>query len=194
MICGVLVGGASSRMGTAKAFLSGPSGETLIERTCRVVRDAGLRAVLVGVREEVAERLPPSLAGLVRVADAAVGKGPLGGLAGMLAFANEGHVIAIACDMPHVRASTLERVWHERNRGPIVAPRRGRTWEPLLASYEVAPVLPVAAARLSAGDLGLQGLLEACGVVEVDVDPRELDDWDTLDDVARDMAARTREK
>ena len=120
--------------------------------------------------------------------------GPLGGLVALLRHA-EGHssyVIALACDMPYLDASTLRGLVAACARGAahaVVAPRRGSVWEPLCAAYEVARVLPVAEPRLAAGALGLQGLLDACDAESFAVSEHVLHDWDTVADV---HAARAR--
>lgn len=186
------MGGISSRMGEPKALMIAPSGETLLARTCRVAREAGLTPVLVGPRAEIVARLDDDELSLARVADVENERGPLGGLVALLRFAREGHVLALACDMPHVEPETLRAMWSARESGAIVAPRSGgETWEPLLAVYEVARVLPIAEARLKEGKLGLQGLCEACGARAIDVPARELHDWDTLADVARSQTPGT---
>jgi len=186
VICGVFLGGASSRMGEPKALLQVASGETLLTRACRVAREAGLTPVLVGPRAEIVAALAPDEDSLARIADAAVERGPLAGLVALLRFARAGHAVALACDMPHVDRETLTALWAARVASPVVAPRRDGRWEPLVAAYAVEHVLPIAEARLAAGELGLQGLLEACGAREVVVAARALEDWDTLADVARD--------
>ncbi len=132
----------------------------------------GLPCVLVGARAEYAD------IGLAVVEDDPGGVGPLGGLAGLLAG---GSAVAVACDMPHVSAALLLRLV-QAPAAPIVAPRREGRWEPLFARYD-ASVLPVVRARLAAGRLGLQGLLDEAGAEELPVSTSEwaeLEDWDTL--------------
>ena len=78
MLCGIFIGGASRRMGFPKARLRLSTGEALLERTVRVVCEAGLDPVLVGshVSIEPCVRLPS----IRSLPDAAPDSGPLGGL------------------------------------------------------------------------------------------------------------------
>ena len=92
---GIFIGGASRRMGRPKALLPVASGETLLERTVRVVSAAGLAPVLVGRRAELPE-LELLIAKLVLpvLADAAPNAGPLGGLVSLLEEAGDHDVLA----------------------------------------------------------------------------------------------------
>lgn len=63
----VLIGGASRRMGRVKQMLAHPAGGTLVEHVVRTVRPLVVDAALVG-----AGPVPDTLAGLRRIADAAV--------------------------------------------------------------------------------------------------------------------------
>ena len=69
----------------------------------------------------------------------------------------------------------------------MVAARRSpdAPWEPLLARYDAARVLPVARERLRRDERGLQGLLAAVGVVDAGLRAGACDDWDTPEDVTR---------
>jgi molybdopterin-guanine dinucleotide biosynthesis protein A len=159
--------------GRAKGLLVAPSGETIVARWTGLFARVGLPCVLVGSRPEYADL------GLPIVEDDPPGVGPLGGLAGLLAG---GPAVAVACDMPHVSEALLRRLVAGSPAAPILAPRRGRRWEPLFARYD-ASVLPLVRARLAGGRLGLQGLLDEAGAAELPVGETEwaeLEDWDTL--------------
>jgi molybdopterin-guanine dinucleotide biosynthesis protein A len=85
MIAGIFVGGASTRMrGQPKGrLLARDTGEPLIVRSARLLRLARLTPVLVGEARAYDDLLPD----VPRIADAPQGVGPLGGLAGLFAFA-----------------------------------------------------------------------------------------------------------
>jgi molybdopterin-guanine dinucleotide biosynthesis protein A len=176
-MAGILVGGASRRMGRAKGLLPAPGGEPLVLRAARLTSELGLETVLVGERSEYAS-VP-----LPRLPDDPAGVGPLGGLSALLAFARERRALALACDMPFVTRADLEALL-AAPAAAVVAPRRGTRWEPLCAVYEPARVLPVVRRRLEAGQRSLQGLLDALDARVVELEDAHLDDWDTPRDVA----------
>ena len=181
--CAIFVGGASRRMGGyPKALLRLPDGETLIARTVRVVREAGLSPVLVGLVGALQSSLPGDVPVL---ADAAVDAGPLGGLVAALE-STAGLVVVVACDLPRLDAASLRLLRDARSAAPIVAARRADRWEPLFARYEAARVLPLASERLARGAFALQGLLDAAGasILELGVSAA-LDDVDTTLEAAR---------
>ena len=179
MLGGIFVGGAGTRMnGAAKGLLRAPGGDTIVERIAGAMREAGLEPVLVGRRAEYAT------IGL-RVIEDAANAGPIGGLVALLDAANGERVVAVACDMPFVTADLVKKLVHAPH-GPIVAPKREGRWEPLFARYDSARVLAIASERCARGELALQGLLDAAGAVELELDEGDdakLADWDSPEDV-----------
>jgi molybdopterin-guanine dinucleotide biosynthesis protein A len=179
-VAGIFVGGRGERMGgAAKGLLVGPDGRPIVERMCDLLRGLGLDVVLVG-----SDSRYDSL-GLRVVEDEPSGIGPLGGLIGLLRHADDRVVVAIACDMPFIQASLVERLLAAAP-APAVAPRQGTRWEPLFARYAPESVLPVARARAARGEQSLQGLLDAVGARELVLTAdawRQLRDWDTPSDV-----------
>jgi molybdenum cofactor guanylyltransferase len=181
LVAGVFVGGASSRMGRPKGLLLAPEGRPLVERAVAILRGIGARVVLVG-RATVYRGL-----GVPVVEDEPEGIGPLGGLVALLRAAGGGTALALACDMPFVDDSLLERILDAPD-APIVAPRRGERWEPLCARYAARSVLPQAQAQVEAGIHSMQALLERCGAREISLSPDDLSklsDWDSPEDVQR---------
>jgi molybdopterin-guanine dinucleotide biosynthesis protein A len=182
---GLFVGGRSARMGGApKGLLPAPdTGEALVARSLRLARALGLDVTLVGdatpYRALVGDVAP--------LDDEAPGSGPLGGLCALLAWAGERPVIALACDMPRVSLAHLGALRDHPSRDAVVAARRApdAPWEPLLARYDAARVLPAARARLARGERSLQGLLAAVGAADAGLDAGACDDWDTPEDVTR---------
>ncbi len=190
-VCGVFVGGRSRRMGGfPKSLLVSAGGETLVARAVRVARAADLEPLIVGAIAGV------EVDGVPTLVDAAPGRGPLGGLVALFDAARERgatQAVALACDMPRVDAALLRRIARESPGAAAVAFRRGGRWEPLCARYDVASVGPLARARLAAGELALQGLLDAAGATAIAAnDDAWLDDVDTLDDAVRVGLGRTR--
>ena len=166
--------------GYPKALLRLADGETLLARTVRVVREAGLAPVLVGAGPYASLALDVPV-----LADAAPDAGPLGGLVAVLASV-AAPVVVIACDLPRLDAASLRLLSEARSAAPIVAARRDDRWEPLFARYDAARVLPLARDRLARGALALQGLLDAAGASVLALGASAvLDDVDTTLEATR---------
>ncbi len=185
-LVGIFVGGKSTRMGSAKGLLAAPgSTKVLVQRLVDEARAAlpDAECVLVGQRPEY-EHLD-----LVALPDARADCGPLGGLVALLLEArSRGHdaAYALACDMPYLSRASIAQLASFSLDADVVAPRRDERWEPLAARYAPVPCLPLAEARLAAGDFSLQGLLRALGerCREIVLPAAELDDWDSPSDVS----------
>jgi molybdopterin-guanine dinucleotide biosynthesis protein A len=178
VLAGIFVGGAGERMGGAAKGLLRVRGEPIVERLARTLRESGLEVVLVGERAEYTGTAIRTLA------DAPGGIGPLGGLRSLLAEAQSGYAIAVACDMPYVSPELVARL-ASAEPAAAVAPRRDGRWEPLFARYLARDALPVVDARIARGARSLQALLDELGAVELPLGDRagELDDWDRPSDV-----------
>lgn len=181
-IVGVLIGGASSRMGgKPKGLIELASGETILARTLRIVHEAKLDAVLVGdlvVYDGL--RIP-------RIADVGTVGGPLAGLHALLDHADDRAAIAIACDMPFLTAALLKRLATESPRAVVLAPRaiESHKWEPLCARY-AASVRPILSHAIEGGDRSFQQLLSRLQVTELPLSAEERHatlDWDTPSDM-----------
>jgi len=152
----VLAGGASSRMGTDKAFLKW-EGTPLLQRQIALARDAGAQAVWISGRHEV----DYSAFGCDVVNDSLEGAGPLAGLVAALRKAHESHawLMALAVDLPRMNSNYLSMLAIEAiNTGAGVLPQRGPYFEPLAAIYPVGPTLIAAEAQLAAKHFALQAL------------------------------------
>lgn len=184
MLIGILVGGRGQRMGgVQKALLRAPDGETLIARSQRIAREAGIEVVLLGAAE-----LGAQAQGALQLPDAAAGIGPLAGLHSLLVHAGERAAICLACDMPYVTAELLARLAREPVEAQVLAPRDpvSGKWEPLLARYESPSVAPVLARALAEGERSFQGLFKRLHVVEMSLGASEraqLRDWDSPEDM-----------
>lgn len=168
-------------MGEPKGLLV-VDGARLIDRTVALLDALQIEVVLVGERREYAD-LPRAV-----IRDEPREIGPLGGLIGLLRHAGPRRAIAVACDLPYLSATLVERLVTAPGSGAVLAPRRAERWEPLFARYDSCRVLPVAESRAQGGQWSLQGLLDdvetACLPLSSD-EQRQLDDWDTPDDIAR---------
>jgi molybdopterin-guanine dinucleotide biosynthesis protein A len=180
VIVGIFVGGRSRRMGRTKATMLAPSGVTLVERCVMLARSIGATPVLVGRREDV-----PAIAEVVD--DAAIDAGPLGGLVALLDRARGDHAIALACDMPFIGEALLRRLI-DAPPAIAIAPKRAGRWEPLFARYDADRAITIARERLHRRELAMHALLDALAATELAIDEteaRQLDDWDSPDDVTR---------
>lgn len=134
MAVAILAGGASRRMGQAKAALDW-QGRPLLEHMLGLARAAGAVEVAVAGGAPVAGAEP--------LRDATIGRGPLGGLIAILRW--RPRALVLACDMPNLTPALLQWLW-QRSLG-----FRGWTLpegQPLCAVYTDAllPWLEAAAA------------------------------------------------
>jgi len=157
----ILIGGASTRMGTDKARLE-LQGEALATRLARLCEPLFEEILLVGGHP------PPSSPG--RAVPDAPGTGcALRGLVTALSEARSERVVVIATDMPLVTEDLLLALtaWPEHD---AVVPRSDGRPQPLCALYRREPVLALARERLDAGDLKLRNLLDALDVGYIEGD------------------------
>lgn len=185
-IAGIFIGGAATRFGgIAKGMLEAPGGGggRVIECLLKLLRELHATPVFVAPREDPRYAEIGSLLTIAdRRADGSLG--PLGGLLGLYDHAGAERVLVLACDMPFVTKPTLERLLAEN--APLAAARRDGRWEPFLSVHDPRIMKPRAEAQVAAGKLSLQALFESVPeAIEIAVDPHELDDWDSPDDVAR---------
>lgn len=193
----IFVGGRSRRMGTAKGLLEVPGGgPTIVEALVKRGRDAGLAPVLVGDATPYAHLVTD----VQRLDDDPTGAGPLGGLRAVLLAAGDGTVhtgahaaagvpvVAVACDMPYVTASVLQQLVAHDTDAAVLAARRvvDALWEPMLARYRPAHVVPTLDALLAEGGRSFQALFSRLDVAELPLTaPVEeaLRDWDEPADI-----------
>lgn len=186
LMAGILVGGASRRMGTSKGLLLAPdgSGRTLVERLVSEIERAapGLAVALVG-RQEAYGYL-----GLPFVEDELSESGPLGGLVGLLREAERrrlSRILCVACDHPFLTADLIGRLLVEHPRAAICCPFLDDRYQPLVARYDVN-LLPGFRRALHEGKRALQPLLREHAAARLELDSNERDslrDWDTPADL-----------
>ncbi len=174
----VLAGGESRRFGSHKA-LATLDGEPLWARAVRVLREAGMDALVAANDPGVAARVTVPVR-----ADVRTRAGPLAGIeTGLVHAGAEGRtgILALACDLVQVEADLLlelVRAWSGRGAAAFAAPG---PWgvEPLCAIWGL-DVLPAVSAALDAGNGSPGALLAgsdggprmAVRLVDADVDPR----------------------
>ena len=130
---GILIGGASTRMGRDKALLR--LGErALVEVIHEQARRACLNVAFLG-----AGSLPPSLADAPRLPDAPGVAGPLAGVLSAMRWNRAASWTFLACDLPNMREEFLRWLQAQRRPGAWALvphlPGRERP-EPLAAVYE----------------------------------------------------------
>jgi len=100
----VLAGGESRRMGCDNA-LGEFSGEPLIVRALKLLREAGLEARIAGARADLEQFAQV-------IADPAPGHGPLGGVCAALAVCREHRAVFVPVDLPLLPASLIALMVH----------------------------------------------------------------------------------
>jgi molybdopterin-guanine dinucleotide biosynthesis protein MobB len=155
LLGGVLVGGASRRMGKPKALLE-YHGKTFLERTVETLSRHAREVVILG-EGEVSE----SCADLPRLPDPPGLTGPLAGILGALRWAPGATWIVTACDQPLITDDSIAWLLDQRAPGTwTVLPRVGsKGVEPLLAVYD-ARARPVLESLASSGCLAPSKLAE----------------------------------
>jgi len=126
----VLAGGASSRMGRAKALLE-IGGVPLLVRTVRLVESVAGPATVIG-RPGAYESI-----GLRAIDDDVPGAGPLGAIATALRASSAPWNLVVACDLPYLTREWLEYVAKRAlaSSADAVLPINARGAEPLCAAY-----------------------------------------------------------
>jgi molybdopterin-guanine dinucleotide biosynthesis protein A len=174
----LLVGGASRRFGSPKAFAV-LEGETLAERAWRMLGEVCDECLAFG---KVTDRL----AFPFEVRDDGFDvRAPIAGVVAGLRAATHEVSLFLPVDTPLVRAASL-RLLAERCRDAAVPPTG-----PLPGAY-ARSALPVLERRLAAGELALWAALADLDSVVVDLDEAELVNVNTLSDLERLQTRRQR--
>ena len=135
----ILVGGASTRMGTDKAHLH-LEGRSFVERVAAALAAVAGRVSVVGAGDMdlAAWRLPV-------VTDVYEKWGALGGLHGALNACRAPWAAVVACDLPYVTGELFVRLAALRENFEAVVPVQADTrLQPLCALYAVEPCRRVA--------------------------------------------------
>lgn len=186
----VLAGGASRRMGRAKATVR-IDGVTMLDRVIAALRDGGCAEVLVvGGDPAWVEGRPAGW-----VPDETPGAGPLAGLeTGFAALAGTGGgsrdastiVLVAACDQPWLDGATVQRLVDGLRRNPdarSAAGRRGEDgWDVFPSSHRISIAGGVSEA-VAIGARRADAIFGHGSVVEVQLDPSAVQDVDAPGDL-----------
>ena len=171
----VLAGGASRRMGEAKA-MTRLGGRPLLDRAVERIAPQVSAMVIVGGPAAWAERL-----GVDHRADAiAGGRGPLAGLLAAMDYAtqirsNSDFVLVTATDMPFLPADLVSRLLGESARGLPVIPRYGNRLQPLAALWPRDMREKIESGLKDNSHESMKDLYQATGFQEVSYEAAPLD-------------------
>lgn len=152
----ILAGGRATRFGGCDKSRLRLGGHSILEH--QIVELGKLTddvMLVVGARDAATVAPPP----LRVVADRVPDCGPLGGLDAALAAARHDALVVVACDMPFVTASLLERLLALTAEADAVVPRTERGYHPLCAAYTRA-CQPAIAAHLAVRRLRMTDFFE----------------------------------
>ncbi|CAN5759558.1 hypothetical protein BH18ACI4_BH18ACI4_16720 [soil metagenome] len=151
----ILVGGASSRMGTDKAALQ-LDGRTFVQRIAEELSGLTESVTLIG-KDSVRLQL-----NLPSAPDAYENWGALGGVHAALAVSRSPWSLIVACDLPFVKAGLFARLANLREDFEAVAAiqKDGRP-QPLAALYRTAPCLVRADQLIKSGERRPIALLQS---------------------------------
>lgn len=130
---GILIGGASSRMGRPKHLIP-YAGKTWLERAVDALRTACAQVAILGAGE-----VPPEVADCLHLSDVPGPRGPLAGILAAMRWAPTTSWIMAACDLPTLTAEALQWLLSTRRPGVwATLPRLRPDFppEPLLALYD----------------------------------------------------------
>lgn len=180
----ILTGGDSRRMGQDKASLK-LGEQSLLQNVISVVQPL-FSAVIISVRQSRKEITLP------QVFDDPKHRGPLAGLAAGLQNAQTPWVFAVACDMPFIEQSVIQRLGQFREGYQAVVPMVKGYPQPLAAFYSAGCLGSVLECLNGDGKRSLRELLDKLNVRYVsetglqvaDTPSRHFFDLDTPEDVA----------
>lgn len=142
----ILAGGRSSRMGQDKALIL-IGGVPLLQRTCEVALQCTASVSVITFCPNKYREIVPSQCDLLQEQSLphepfsnSRPHGALVGFAQALATAKTSWVLLLACDLPYLQASILQRWMRqipEENRAIALLPRTEKGWEPLCGFYHV---------------------------------------------------------
>ena len=163
----ILAGGGSSRMGRDKSMLP-IAGQPMIKHVYEQLRPY-FAQILVSSNNTAAH----DFLGATVVADDAVGKGPMMGVASALrASANDVNFV-IACDMPDIDTALMRAILRQAGDYDAVVPRVGADlYEPLFAVYKKS-ALPAMEELLRSGNNKIIDSHSRCRVRYVDLPGRQ---------------------
>jgi molybdenum cofactor guanylyltransferase len=185
----VLAGGASRRMGRAKAWVE--VGNTVLVRYVVERLAPAFSEVVVSFAEpeQMEQHLPYRV-----VFDRKRAAGPLSGLeAGLLAARND-VLFAVACDMPYVTRSTAELAVAAARSCDAAIPRHEGLFEPVCGAYRKT-ALPAIVGALDAGNYVAHDVVEHLDVTWLEgLDVIEFENLNTPGDLERFRATHSTQR
>lgn len=151
----IVAGGKARRFGGRVKPLIEVEGEAIIDRQLRVLRER-FPDVVIAANDPA----PFAYLGLPVIPDEAAGKGPLAGIAAVLASVDSDYIFAVAGDMPYLDARAIDAVCERLTDGvDVVVPFVRGFADPLFAVYS-RRALDVIRARIDRGELRAQSLFD----------------------------------
>jgi molybdopterin-guanine dinucleotide biosynthesis protein A len=184
----ILAGGASSRMGTDKAFIEF-KGKALIKWVVEAIENS-VDEIYISLSKNQQNNKNLELLGVSLIKDKYQYNSPLIGLLSTLKKIKTGYVFVTACDMPFIKSELVDYLFKESNiQGSVVVKPDG--WiEPFLSVYHVPTSLMEAERLYLAGDLRIRMIarnlifIKKIGLEEIKkIDPElnSLTDIDTIE-------------
>ena len=161
----ILAGGKSSRFGSDKSLLT-IDGLTIAADNLRRLGDLFAEQIVVS---NTGHKL--SIPHTREITDIYKDSGPMGGLHAGLSVASCGYNLLIACDMPQLDRSIVEKLLDQAEAGgaDIVAARCLGKVEPLCTVYH-RRCLDMAATLLEQGRRSMMALMDSCHTDFIDID------------------------
>ena len=185
----ILAGGASSRMGTDKAFIEF-KGKSLINWVIEAI-ETSVDEIYISLSKNQQNNDNMKLLGGYLVRDKYPYSSPLIGLLSALKQIKTGYVFVTACDMPFIKPELVDYLFKEsnNNQGSIIVKPDG--WiEPFLSVYHVPTSLMEAERLYLVGDLRIRMVarnliyMKKIGldkIKKIDAELHSLTDIDTID-------------
>lgn len=141
----ILIGGRSTRLGRAKAFVE-IGGTTLAERALNTVRESGIASKTTFVAGNATQFAIQAITlDAPFIFDLVEGRGPLGGLHAAISYAQTEWIFLLACDYPFISPDLLRflRGCISDESGAVVPEQPDGRLQPLCAFYSVKAARPV---------------------------------------------------
>ena len=141
----ILIGGRSSRLGRAKAFVD-VGGTSLARRALETLRDSGISDKITFVAGDQTQFAIEAITlDAPFIFDLVPGRGPLGGLHAALSYAQAPWIFLLACDLPFVTCELIRLLGDMISDAcsAVVPEQPDGRLQPLCAFYNVATARPI---------------------------------------------------
>lgn len=175
----ILAGGQSSRMGRDKALIK-IQGISLLEKICLLARKCTDRVYIITPWVEKYQKIVPTNCQILQEVSSPEDSqphGPLIGFAQALTHLDTDWILLLACDLPNLTASEIQK-WSSfleivPPEAIALLPKSPQGWEPLCGFYRRS-CLPLLNEYISQGGRSFQQWLENSIVQELPVSDRHL--------------------